>query len=217
MTERRAILINGIVQGVGFRPFVYGLAMHWGLGGFVRNDAGTVLIEVEGLASALDGFLGELTAKSPPLARVENVHWKSAAPKGEGSFRIEPSVADRAEQIFVSPDAAACDDCLKEMLDRRDRRFGYPFLNCTNCGPRLTIVTAAPYDRRHTTMADFAMCARARRNMTIPPIVVSTPSRRAAPSAGRGCVWWTGPGIRSRPMIRLASSRRLFARGKLAR
>ncbi len=162
MSERRAISVHGVVQGVGFRPFVYGLAMHWRLAGFVRNQAGAVLIEVEGHARSLDGFLTDLTGKAPPLARIENLKWTTSPSKGDHQFRIAASQAERPDQVFVSPDVATCAACLSELLDPDDRRHGYPFLNCTNCGPRLTIIIAAPYDRAHTTMADFIMCPECR-------------------------------------------------------
>ncbi len=162
MRERRAVAVHGVVQGVGFRPFVHGLAARWHLAGFVRNQAGCVLIEVEGQSPSLDGFLTDLTAKAPPLARIENVKWERSPLKGEFLFRIEPSKADRLDQIFVSPDIGTCDACLAEMFDPYDRRHRYPFVNCTNCGPRLTIITAAPYDRPNTTMADFVMCPACR-------------------------------------------------------
>jgi hydrogenase maturation protein HypF len=160
--ERRAIAVHGVVQGVGFRPFVYGLASRLRLGGFVKNRTGGVLIEVEGDAHALDRFLAELANKPPPLARIDHLAWEAQAPRGEGHFRIEPSEVGSPGPIFVSPDVATCADCLAELLDPTDRRHLYPFLNCTNCGPRLTIVTGAPYDRARTTMAGFALCPSCR-------------------------------------------------------
>ena len=158
MVERRAILIRGIVQGVGFRPFVYNLAVRLGLGGFVKNQTGTVRIEAEGEAAVLERFLAELADRPPPLAQIERLSWERQPPRGERLFRIEASEADPAGAVFISPDVAVCRDCLAEMFDPADRRYGYPFLNCTNCGPRLTIITGAPYDRPRTTMAAFPMC-----------------------------------------------------------
>jgi hydrogenase maturation protein HypF len=160
--ERRAILVRGIVQGVGFRPFVYGLASRLHLGGFVRNQTGTVLIEVEGEPPALDCFLAELAGQPPPLAHIEHLSWEPRQPRGEPLFRIEHSDHAAASSVFISPDGATCADCLAELFDPADRRFGYPFLNCTNCGPRLTIITGAPYDRPRTTMASFPLCAACR-------------------------------------------------------
>jgi hydrogenase maturation protein HypF len=160
--ERRAIEVRGIVQGVGFRPFVYTLANRLGLHGFVRNQSGSVLIQVEGPPSSLDCFLSELASHPPPLAQIEHLHWKPLLPKGEAGFRIEHSESDSTSPVFISPDVAPCADCLRELFDPGDRRYRYPFLNCTNCGPRLTIITGAPYDRPQTTMASFPMCPACR-------------------------------------------------------
>jgi len=161
VVERRSITVRGTVQGVGFRPFVYSLAKRLGLGGFVRNDGGAVHIEVEGEPPRLDHFLCQLQ-QTPPLARIVDIRWQSATPHGERVFRIESSVARSADSICVSPDVATCDDCLSELFDPSNRRYRFPFINCTNCGPRLTIVVGAPYDRPQTTMASFAMCERCR-------------------------------------------------------
>jgi hydrogenase maturation protein HypF len=155
-------VVRGIVQGVGFRPFVHGLAVRLRLGGFVRNETGGVHIEVEGDAEALDRFLTALTDQPPPLAQVDHLSWERLSPRGEREFRIETSQADAAGSVFVSPDVATCDDCLRELFDPADRRYLYPFLNCTHCGPRLTIVRGAPYDRERTTMASFALCGACR-------------------------------------------------------
>ncbi len=160
--DRRAIAISGIVQGVGFRPHVFGLATRLGLRGSIKNLAGGVLIEVEGETRSLDRFLSELTSRPPPLSRIDEMRWSSRPPRGDPSFRIEPSEVDSTSPIFISPDVATCDDCVQELFDPRDRRYRYPFLNCTNCGPRLTIITGAPYDRVRTSMARFAMCPACR-------------------------------------------------------
>lgn len=160
--HRRSIAISGIVQGVGFRPFVYDLATRFNLHGFVTNRAGGVLVEVEGEPQSLDRFLEELTSRPPPLARIDGVRWAPQPARGDPRFRIEPSRTGAGDQVFISPDVATCADCLRELFDPGDRRHGYPFLNCTNCGPRLTIIREAPYDRERTTMAPFAMCAKCR-------------------------------------------------------
>ncbi len=160
--QRRAILVRGIVQGVGFRPFVYNLATRLRLHGFVRNQTGTLLIEIEGEPSSLEQFLANLADRAPPLAHIEHLSWESRPVRGESEFRIEASETDAASSVFISPDVATCPDCLAELLDPQDRRYGYPFLNCTNCGPRLTIITGAPYDRPRTTMGSFPMCAACR-------------------------------------------------------
>lgn len=155
---RRRLMVRGIVQGVGFRPFVYGLAQRLGLGGFVLNDSDGVTLEIEGLASALDAFEQTLRTAPPPLARIDEVSIETVAPCGETLFRIETSRAATARNTLISPDVATCDDCLRELFDPADRRFGYPFINCTNCGPRFTIVLDVPYDRAQTTMRVFPMC-----------------------------------------------------------
>jgi hydrogenase maturation protein HypF len=160
--QRRMIEVRGIVQGVGFRPFVYGLAVRHQLTGFVRNQAGRVVIEAEGDSLALDRFLVELADRPPPLAHIKKLSWEPRQLCGDQAFCIEASEVDDSGAVFISPDAATCQDCLSELLDPTNQRHGYPFLNCTNCGPRLTIITGAPYDRSRTTMAGFPMCATCR-------------------------------------------------------
>jgi hydrogenase maturation protein HypF len=160
--ERRAILIRGIVQGVGFRPFVYNLATRLRLHGFVKNQTGALLIELEGEPAAMDRFLAELGSQPPPLAQIAHLSWERCPVRRERDFRIEPSESDANSPVFISPDVATCPDCLAELFDPADRRYGYPFLNCTNCGPRLTIITGAPYDRQRTTMDSFDMCPACR-------------------------------------------------------
>jgi hydrogenase maturation protein HypF len=157
--SRRSILVRGIVQGVGFRPRVHGLASRLGLAGFVRNSTDGVQIEVEGAASALDEFVASLTAEAPPLARVDAVTSVSLPGRGERAFRIERSALTAHDgPVLLSPDVATCGNCVRELFDPADRRYRYPFINCTDCGPRLSIIEAAPYDRSRTTMARFAMC-----------------------------------------------------------
>ncbi|MCA1828413.1 MAG: carbamoyltransferase HypF [Myxococcales bacterium] len=165
---RTAIEVSGVVQGVGFRPFVHSLASRFGLGGFVRNCTGRVVIEVEGDAPAVDAFVGELRERPPPLARIEAIAWGEVQSRGESEFHIEPSEAREGGAVFISPDVATCADCLRELDDPDDRRFRHPFINCTNCGPRLTIVAGAPYDRERTSMARFAMCEECRREYEDP-------------------------------------------------
>ena len=124
----------------------------------MRNQTGVVRIELEGDPAVLDRFVAELSDRPPPLARMDSLTWESEPPRGDRDFRIELSEADGPWQVVISPDVATCPDCLSELFDPADRRFGYPFLNCTNCGPRLTIITGSPYDRQRTTMAPFRMC-----------------------------------------------------------
>jgi len=159
--ERRAFVVRGIVQGVGFRPFVYGIARRQGLGGFVLNDGEGVVIEVEGHALALERFARALVEEAPPLAQVASVETRPLEPSGETEFRIRVSEA-RGSTALIPADVATCDDCLRELFDPQDRRYRYPFINCTQCGPRFTIVTGVPYDRPLTTMAGFPLCAECR-------------------------------------------------------
>ena len=160
---RARVRVTGTVQGVGFRPYVYRLAGELGLGGFVLNDAHGVLIEVEGDADVVDRFLARLPSEAPPLAVVEQVVVEEGVvATGERAFEIRDSVGGDVPDAPVTPDTATCDDCLREMLDPADRRFRYPFINCTNCGPRFTIVRGVPYDRPLTTMAGFTMCPECR-------------------------------------------------------
>ncbi|HVT89092.1 MAG TPA: carbamoyltransferase HypF [Tepidisphaeraceae bacterium] len=169
MLERRRITIRGIVQGVGFRPFVYGLASEMRLFGFVKNLGGGVRIEVEGEKQQLDRFVEQVRTQAPPLAIIEDFSLENRAPQNETSFRIESSDEDLADApVNISPDVATCKNCLAELFDPKDRRYRYPFLNCTHCGPRLTIVTGAPYDRARTTMAKFAMCPACQREYDDP-------------------------------------------------
>jgi hydrogenase maturation protein HypF len=164
MIQRRAITLTGVVQGVGLRPFVFGEAERLGLRGFVKNRVGGVLIEAEGEPPAIDALVEALKSRPPPLARVASIEVAAIAAGGEDAFRIAESDAPEGEgQAFViGPDAATCEACKRELEDPSDRRHGYPFLNCTNCGPRLTIVTGAPYDRGRTTMSAFPMCVACR-------------------------------------------------------
>ena len=160
---RTAVRVEGIVQGVGFRPFVHALAARLSLGGLVGNDADGVFAEVEGPPAAIAEFLLRLERDAPPLARIDRVRSWPIPPDGLTAFSIVASsivasAAGRTRQALVSADTATCPDCLRELADPGDRRFGYPFINCTNCGPRFTIVRDIPYDRARTTMAGFTMC-----------------------------------------------------------
>jgi hydrogenase maturation protein HypF len=158
LLRREAITVRGVVQGVGFRPFVYRLATEEGLAGFIGNDTGGVTIEVEGPASRIDSFRRRLQAEAPPLSRIDSAIASVARPTGESGFRIVASAAGGQVSTGIPADAATCSDCLRELLDPKDRRYRYPFLNCTNCGPRFTITRRIPYDRPQTSMADFKMC-----------------------------------------------------------
>ena len=158
--ERRHLVVQGIVQGVGFRPFVYRLARELGLAGWVRNVGSSVEIEVEGDVDALDRFIVRLDRDAPPLARVQQISVDARELMGDGAFVIAESEESEDASVLVSPDIATCRECLAELFDPGDRRYRYPFINCTNCGPRFTIIKGVPYDRPLTTMAGFPMCAR---------------------------------------------------------
>jgi len=156
---RRRLTINGQVQGVGFRPFVYRLAVELELTGWVVNDPGGVTIEVQGAAAQVEGFSGRLARELPPLARIARCDESAAQViSGEKRFEIRPSAGGELVDAQITVDTATCGDCLREMRDGADPRHRYPFINCTNCGPRYTIVRRIPYDRPNTTMAEFAMC-----------------------------------------------------------
>ncbi|HYY69840.1 MAG TPA: carbamoyltransferase HypF [Terriglobales bacterium] len=156
--RRQRICIRGIVQGVGFRPFVYKLAQRTGVAGFILNSSSGVLIEAEGNDRALDEFIEALHTQLPPLARMDEITITELEPAGYSTFEICQSRAVDGDFVLVSPDMATCADCAREFGDPGNRRFGYPFTNCTNCGPRYTIIRDIPYDRPMTTMAEFRMC-----------------------------------------------------------
>lgn len=160
MTSRSQIEVRGIVQGVGFRPFIYSLAARCALRGQVLNNATGVLIDVEGEQRAIDRFVNEISASPPPLAVIDSIERSDASDLAffEG-FRIVESDASGPKFVPISADIATCADCLRELFDPADRRYRYPFINCTNCGPRFTIIEDVPYDRSKTSMRDFAMCA----------------------------------------------------------
>lgn len=166
--ERRAVAVRGIVQGVGFRPFIYALARQHQLAGLVRNDAQGVHVEVEGQPRNLEKFLAGIREEAPPLAVVEAITWQPIETRGDSDFRIEQSQTGMQRHALISPDVTLCRECLAELFEPGNRRYRYPFINCTNCGPRFTITRAVPYDRPTTTMAGFAMCAPCRQEYDDP-------------------------------------------------
>jgi hydrogenase maturation protein HypF len=191
--QRRRLVVRGVVQGVGFRPFVAGLARRLGLAGFVRNESGAVVIEVEGPDAALDGFASALPRDRPSLATIDAIEISPLAPAGEATFVIGDSTVVEGRRTSIPPDVATCDACLRELLDPDDRRYRYPFLNCTQCGPRFTIITDLPYDRDATTMAAFAMCEACRREYDDP----GDRRHHAEPTACPACgprLWWEDHG-----------------------
>ncbi|MCW2902403.1 MAG: (NiFe) hydrogenase maturation protein HypF [Streptosporangiaceae bacterium] len=158
--ERRRVTVEGVVQGVGFRPFVHRLATELGVAGFVGNDSGSVFIEIEGARRTVETFLRRLRTDAPPLSQISEVRAEPMArADGEGAFRIVSSRVAPGARTLVPPDVAVCADCLRELFDPGDRRYRHPFITCTNCGPRFSIIRSLPYDRPATTMAGFPMCA----------------------------------------------------------
>lgn len=218
--ERRHVLVRGVVQGVGFRPFVYALATGLGLTGWVTNTAEGVSLEVEGPAEDVAAFCERLAADAPPLAVVESVRHRPVPAAGGSGFTIRPS-ADSGSggpgRTLVSPDMATCDACLAELADPADRRYRHPFISCTHCGPRFTVVTGLPYDRARTTMAGFPLCADCAREYEDPA------DRRfhAQPVACHACGPQLslirrasgGPAVTASGKGALAEARRLLAAG----
>ncbi|HEY3265706.1 MAG TPA: carbamoyltransferase HypF [Armatimonadota bacterium] len=155
---RRRVVIRGAVQGVGFRPFVYRIATELSLRGWVNNSPQGVFLEVEGPSARVDAFLARLQSAPPPRAVVQSVFLETLAPAGFAGFEIRRSDVNGGKTALILPDLAMCPDCAREILDPTNRRYLYPFTNCTNCGPRFSIINALPYDRPNTTMAGFPMC-----------------------------------------------------------
>lgn len=166
--EARKIRVRGIVQGVGFRPFVYRLALERQLTGWVLNDAAGVQVHLEGTPIALESFLIALKLETPPAARIEALEVEAVPAEGFAEFSILKSSKLERPSVRISPDLAVCDDCLNELFDPNDRRFGYPYINCINCGPRYSIILELPYDREHTTMREWSMCSDCQREYNDP-------------------------------------------------
>src|SRR5665647_559314 len=154
---RYFIEVQGIVQGVGFRPFVYRIANSFLLNGFVFNTSMGVSIEIEGNSAACDAFLTELRENPPPMALIEKVTVREISMQRDHGFRILPSKAG-IRSTLISPDIGICSDCIRDITSKGNRRYGYAFTNCTNCGPRFTIIQDIPYDRKNTTMSEFIQC-----------------------------------------------------------
>ncbi len=164
---RYHIHVSGIVQGVGFRPFVYGLARRCSLAGWVYNTSSGVFIEIEGTAAACTAFLASLQKEAPSLSRIDRINTRQISVLGEKNFIIKESVGGKKDTL-ISPDMGICEACLADIKNKEDRRYGYAFTNCTNCGPRFTIIKDLPYDRKLTTMSTFPMCAECAKEFTDP-------------------------------------------------
>ncbi len=156
--QRRRVVVKGIVQGVGFRPFVFALAQRLALMGHVGNNSAGVFIEIEGDTAAIAQFMDALRHRPPPLAMISSIETETMPAQGDTAFVIVESERQPAASTPISPDICLCEDCRRELFDPNDRRYRYPFINCTNCGPRFTIIKDIPYDRPFTTMAAFPMC-----------------------------------------------------------
>ncbi len=160
MKIRKNIIIKGIVQGVGFRPFIHKLVKNYNLPGWVLNSNQGVEIEVEGKIEEINSFVSNIKEKLPPLAKIEKIEVRQLSLVGYKEFSIKKSIVKEEDSfVLVSPDISICEDCLQELFDSHNRRFRYPFINCTNCGPRFTIIKDIPYDRKKTTMNNFIMCS----------------------------------------------------------
>ena len=207
--------MQGVVQGVGFRPFVYRLAHELALAGWVNNDGAGVTIEVEGDPSRIDEMKRRLTRDAPPLARIERIAERDCVLRAESGFAIRESVRSHATTA-IGPDSAICSDCLAELFDPGDRRYRYAFINCTHCGPRYTITRSLPYDRATTSMAAFRQCREcaaeyresaasplSRRAQRLPPVRPAARSRRR------------GPVVRSTARIRSPRRSRACAEGEI--
>ena len=190
---RIRIRVAGVVQGVGFRPFVHRLATELVLAGHVGNDTEGVFVEVEGSGPAVEAFRARLTTDAPPMARIDGVDVTALPPTRDTGFRIVESDRAGTVRTLVSPDVAVCDDCLAELADPTDRRSRYPFINCTNCGPRFTITLRVPYDRPNTTMAGFTLCEDCRREYDDPADRRFHAQPLACPACGPR-LWFEGAG-----------------------
>jgi hydrogenase maturation protein HypF len=195
--QRVRLVCRGVVQGVGFRPAVHRLASSMDLGGFVRNAPEGVVVEVEGPEADVRAFVERLPRSLPPLARIEEMETAAVAPRGESAFSVEVSEEGRRRRALVPPDSAVCLDCRAEMEDPADRRHGYPFTTCTNCGPRFTLVRALPYDRERTSMACFPLCPDCRREYEDPADRRFHAEPLCCPACGPR-LWVEGPGLGAR-------------------
>ena len=193
-SKRLKIRLRGAVQGVGFRPFVYRLAHSLRLAGWVENSAQGVSIEIEGPSAALGEFRCRLVADKPPRAIIQGLEVTHLDPAGNEGFTVRNSDDSGQRTALVLPDVAACPDCLREVFDRRDRRHRYPFTNCTNCGPRYSIVVSLPYDRTRTTMSRFPMCDRCRAEYEDPADRRFHAEPNACPVCGPHLELWDGTG-----------------------
>ncbi|HYA21869.1 MAG TPA: acylphosphatase [Thermoproteota archaeon] len=184
--KARSLQVRGIVQGVGFRPHVCRMAVSLGLAGHVKNTGRGVEILIEGEDDAVEEFTRRLRSDPPPMALIEEVVSEDAVFSGFHGFRVLSSKGTEVDTL-PPPDLAICPDCAAELFDRNNRRFGYPLINCMNCGPRFSIVRSLPYDRKRTTMRSSGCADRANQSTQIPWIGGSEPNRSRVPHAAPGC------------------------------
>src|SRR6202045_3354236 len=214
---RQRFTIVGVVQGVGFRPFVHRIATELGLAGFVGNDSGAVFIEVQGPLARIDEFGRRLRAEAPPLARINTVSIADVDGNtlGGNDFRIVASQTAPGATTPIPPDIAICDDSIAEMFNHQDRRYRHPFLTCPNCGPRFTIIRALPYDRPATTMSTFAMCGRCTDEYHHPADRRFHGQPIASPDSGPS-LWFSGSERVEGADAALAATQRELAAGAVA-
>ncbi|MBN1517682.1 carbamoyltransferase HypF [Candidatus Sumerlaeota bacterium] len=216
LKQRLRLEARGALQGVGFRPFVYRLARELQLCGWVRNDASGVSIEIEGLKDRLDTFIARLQSELPPHASIARLNYESIPSADEDSFTIKAS-AEGAPTARVLPDLATCPDCLAEIFDPGNRRFRYPFTNCTHCGPRFSIIESIPYDRTNTTMKQFAMCPACREEYGDPEDRRFHAQPNACPECGPRLALWDAQGrIMERKDEALLACAQAILAGKIA-
>ena len=212
---RKAIDVTGIVQGVGFRPFVYRLAHECQLTGFIANTPAGVTIEVQGDGDLVERFLVGLTDEAPPLAKITSLSPREQELQVETAFRIVSSRLDAPPKALISPDVAVCADCLREMMNPRDRRFHYPFINCTNCGPRFTIIRDIPYDRARTSMAAFKMCGACHAEYDDPANQRFHAQPNACWDCGPQVQFWSADGSRINAAEPIREAARLLEQGSI--
>lgn len=215
LVSRRRFFLKGVVQGVGFRPFVYALANRYGLRGWVNNSSAGVYIEVEGPKEAIENFTIDLKKKAPPRARVEALDFFDLPPWGYEAFEIKESAEEKGAYQLISPDIATCAACQEEIFNPPDRRYRYPFTNCTNCGPRFTIIKDIPYDRPKTTMAKFFMCAECQHEYEDPANRRFHAQPNACPQCGPRLEIWNSTGEKIPATDPLAAAIKLLQAGKI--
>ena len=216
MQQGRRIEVVGTVQGVGFRPWVYRLATQLGITGQVHNDVRGVTVEAFGEPAALDGLVRALGSDHPPAAEIRSLRWEEIPPREAPEFVIAPSVAGTGRGVSIPADLATCSACVQEIFDPANRRYRYPFTNCTDCGPRFTIARDVPYDRPVTSMAGFVMCEACQREYDDPLDRRFHAQPNACPVAAPGCGSTPREGTWL-PRIPSATSRPLSGRGTSSR